>query len=140
MIYTIDKSALLEEAFKIDNAQKATTFARRGLKATNKFNNKEKFGVGASLVAPAAGMVLGGGIGNSIHGDEGSDDEYDMTGAAIGTAAGLLASNPGLNAVGNVQSKQVSDRLGKHGLNLNSAQNHTLHKEAGKIRLDNLKS
>ena len=71
-------------------------------------------GLGAVLAAPT---LIGGAIGNSIHGDDGTDpvtgfitdpqahndDEYDMTGAAIGAALTtpvLAAGAAGLGAAG----------------------------------------
>lgn len=57
-------------------------------------------------IMPIAGALVGGAIGNEIHGNDGinqttgvmtdparnEDDEYDMTGAALGGLAGLGAS------------------------------------------------
>ena len=77
-------------------------FVRRGLEVTNK-TSPTALAVGAS--APLGAAVLGGAIGNNIHGDDGTiggvvydeqahnDDEYDGTGALLGLAAGTLLSN-----------------------------------------------
>ena len=74
-------------------------FVRRGLEVTNK-TSPTALAVGAS--APLGAAVLGGAIGNNIHGDDGTiggvvydeqahnDDEYDGTGALLGLAAGSL--------------------------------------------------
>ena len=74
-------------------------FIRRGLEATNK-TSPTSLAVG--LAAPLGGAVIGGAIGNNIHGDDGTiggvvydeqahnDDEYDGTGALLGLAGGTL--------------------------------------------------
>ena len=74
-------------------------FVRRGLEVTNK-TSPTALAVGAS--APLGAAVLGGAIGNNIHGDDGTiggvvydeqahnDDEYDGTGALLGLAGGTL--------------------------------------------------
>ena len=74
-------------------------FVRRGLEVTNK-TSPAALAVGAS--APLGAAVLGGAIGNNIHGDDGTiggvvydeqahnDDEYDGTGALLGLAGGTL--------------------------------------------------
>jgi hypothetical protein len=113
---------LVEEAFKLDNQAKLQTFARRGIKATNPGLTPD---IG---VLPYGGAIIGGAIGNQIHGEDGfepntgimynaqanNDDEYDVTGALLGGATGLYLA--GKKSMGN--SKAVADRIQRDGYRL----------------------
>ena len=97
-------------------------FVRRGLEVTNK-TSPAALAVGAS--APLGAAVLGGAIGNNIHGDDGTiggvvydeqahnDDEYDGTGALLGLAAGSLLSNKILSPRYQGVQKRVEKRTGR---------------------------
>ena len=97
-------------------------FVRRGLEATNK-TSPAALAVGAS--APLGAAVLGGAIGNNIHGDDGTiggvvydeqahnDDEYDGTGALLGLAAGSLLSNKTMSPRYKGVQKRVEKRTGR---------------------------
>lgn len=92
------------------------TFLRRGIQATNKTTPTKLM----ANALPLAGMIVGGAVGNNIHGDDGSidgivyddqannDDEYDMTGALIGAGAGIGA----YKAINGPVSKSITNRLG----------------------------
>ena len=97
-------------------------FVRRGLEVTNK-TSPAALAVGAS--APLGAAVLGGAIGNNIHGDDGTiggvvydeqahnDDEYDGTGALLGLAAGSLLSNKIMSPRYKGVQKRVEKRTGR---------------------------
>ena len=97
-------------------------FVRRGLEVTNK-TSPAALAVGAS--APLGAAVLGGAIGNNIHGDDGTiggvvydeqahnDDEYDGTGALLGLAAGSLLSNKRMSPRYKGVQKRVEKRTGR---------------------------
>lgn len=93
MNYILNKAEIIEEAFKFEPGEKARKFARRGVKAINNVPydtfKKQVYTIGAT---PIVGTVAGGAIGNQIHGSEGEDDEYDVTGAILGAGAGLIGA------------------------------------------------
>ncbi len=158
MIYTIDKSALLEEAFRIDSPEKAEKFARRSTRALNHSSASKTFNnAAAASMAPTAGMLVGGAAGNSVHGDgdlsyadkavmkqddidqEVNDDEYDMTGAAIGAGLGTIGQSFAAKRLLHGSSiNPIKQRLAKHGYNTTSQDDSMLRKGAAAVRLNNL--
>ena len=94
------------------------TFLRRGTAATNTVNGKQL----VAGMAPIAGTIVGGAIGNQIHGNDGTiggvvydeqahnDDEFDGTGALLGLGTGLITNTLAGN-VGN--SRKAVNRLQK---------------------------
>ena len=96
-------------------------FVRRGLEVTNK-TSPTALAVGAS--APLGAAVLGGAIGNNIHGDDGTiggvvydeqahnDDEYDGTGALLGLAGGTLLTKQILSPKYKSVQNRVRQRTG----------------------------
>ena len=115
-------------------------FVRRGLEATNK-TSPAALAVGAS--APLGAAVLGGAIGNNIHGDDGTiggvvydeqahnDDEYDGTGALLGLAAGTLLSkkllSPNYKGVQNRVEKRTGHKLRTKDLETEATLNKTFN-------------
>ena len=115
-------------------------FVRRGLEVTNK-TSPAALAVGAS--APLGAAVLGGAIGNNIHGDDGTiggvvydeqahnDDEYDGTGALLGLAAGSLLNkkllSPNYKGVQNRVKKRTGRKLNTSDLDLEATLNKTLN-------------
>ena len=100
------------------NPKQRETFLRRGTTATNTVNGKQLL----AGVAPIAGALVGGAIGNQIHGDDGTiggvvydeqahnDDEFDGTGALIGAGAGLVVNALAGNGA---NSRKTINRLEK---------------------------
>ena len=115
-------------------------FVRRGLEVTNK-TSPAALAVGAS--APLGAAVLGGAIGNNIHGDDGTiggvvydeqahnDDEYDGTGALLGLAAGSLLNkkllSPNYKGVQNRVKKRTGRKLNTFDLETEATLNKTLN-------------
>jgi hypothetical protein len=115
-------------------------FVRRGLEVTNK-TSPAALAVGAS--APLGAAVLGGAIGNNIHGDDGTiggvvydeqahnDDEYDGTGALLGLAAGSLLNkkllSPNYKGVQNRVKKRTGRKLNTLDLETEATLNKTLN-------------
>ena len=115
-------------------------FVRRGLEVTNK-TSPTALTVGAA--APLGAAVLGGAIGNNIHGNDGTiggvvydeqahnDDEYDGTGALLGLAAGSLLNkkllSPNYKGVQNRVKKRTGRKLNTSDLDLEATLNKTLN-------------
>lgn len=115
-------------------------FVRRGLEVTNK-TSPAALVVGAS--APLGAAVLGGAIGNNIHGDDGTiggvvydeqahnDDEYDGTGALLGLAAGSLLNkkllSPNYKGVQNRVKKRTGRKLNTLDLETEATLNKTIN-------------
>ena len=131
---------MLEESFKFDSQAKLQKFARRGIKAANTVSDTQRT---IGQVAPITGVLAGGAIGNQIHGDSGvhsqtgnvydpqahNDDEYDLTGAAIGGAIGLGASAlAGNRAI----TKPVMERMIRDGYQPNK-KDYELLKHGAKV-------
>ncbi len=129
MNYILNKAEIIEEAFKFEPGEKARKFARRGVKAINNvpYDTFKKQSA-TVLGAPIAGTVVGGAIGNSIHGSEGEDDEYDVTGALLGAGAGLVGSNKMLTKmVTPGDTNRIKTRLKRDGVLLRDDESKTLN-------------
>ena len=113
------------------------TFLRRGTAVTNTTNGKQL----VAGIAPVAGTIVGGAIGNQIHGNDGTiggvvydeqaynDDEFDGTGALLGFGTGLITNTIAGNGV---NSRKAVNRLQKitglqsNPLERNYAKQHAL--------------
>lgn len=124
----IDKTEILEEVFKFEPGEKTRKFARRGVKAINNVPydtfKKQVYTIGAT---PIVGTIAGGAIGNQIHGSEGEDDEYDMTGAALGLGAGLVgATKMKAKQMTPGDTNKIIDRLAKDKVLLRDNEKKTM--------------
>ena len=125
-------------------------FVRRGLEATNK-TSPAALAVGAS--APLGAAVLGGAIGNNIHGDDGTiggivydeqahnDDEYDGTGALLGLAAGTLLNkkllSPNYKGVQNRVRQRTGHKLRTEDLKTEATVNKAINSLSAAQNLGN---
>lgn len=143
----------------LNTPERAEKFARR---AVNKLNNtpynKFEKQAGAAIYAPMALGVAGHVIGSEVHGDGDltlmdkitmssedqaqaiDDDEYDMTGAALGTVLGTGAQVAGMRYMGKAAgTKSIGDRLAAHGYKVTEAQKEDLRNNSAAAKFQNIK-
>ena len=107
---------IITEAKNWSDKQRGT-FLRRGIDSASNYT-PQQFAVS---LAPAAGAIAGGAIGNQIHGSDGTigglvyddqlhnDDEFDGTGALLGAGLGIVANH--VKGVGTQKGNAVVKRL-----------------------------
>lgn len=133
MVYKLNKLEIIEEAFRLDSPPKLQTFAARGTKTVNSIPH-DKFlnGLAAIGTLPIASTIIGGAIGNTIHGEDGvdpitglvydvqanNDDEYDVSGAVLGGITGTLGSGAIAMTGVSPNTRKVTKRIERDGYTL----------------------